>query len=211
MTSDVEAAKWFETVFVGEWIEIPLDLTAPDWIVEESRQWADDFLDSDQNPYRQLQGRRQQIYLGRANAPDKMVTTFRDVRVIETLQHFIVTRLAAGGNGIKTVGAALEVAQQALQPLLSAAARAEVTNVVAAAPVTRRTEALEDAQPVVLASPARPLGTVRSWQDKVNLIWYQSKPYVDFYKTYTEFATFIYQTGLDWFPQEWRERLGAQR
>jgi hypothetical protein len=204
---DIEAAKWFEAVFVGEWTEVPPDLAAPDWIVEESRQWADIFLDSEQNPYRRL-GHRQQLYLGQASAPDKMVTTLGDASVIETRQHFILTRQVAGSSGIKAIGDALEAAQRALWPFLSTAARIEVDAVVEAA---RYKEIVETAVPMVLASPVHSPGTVRSWQDKVNLIWYQDKPYVDFYKTYTEFATFIYQTGLDWFPQEWREQLGVPR
>ena len=209
---EAKVTTWFINIFKGDWIKVSDQDTLLTGILKDSHTWASLFLADSFNPYKNGNLMKQQMFLGLGTSPDKLVTVSEANRshvqmtIYETLQDFTIT--CEGVSNTELTGRdrrkALLKIQSDLLSVLSNKARTVVDAVI--------DESLESEAPMepginsltLLSVSSTSLNAVTHWFDRVNLIWFENKFYIDFYKTYPGTAVGCFRPGLDWYPKELR-------
>lgn len=218
--NEAEIAEWFVRVFRGKWVEAPAGKAIPATMLDDSKQWARVFLADSANPYNAVnQQSHQQVFLGLELAPDKLVTTFEaektsdKVTIFETLQHFIVSveKTNSPKLAVKDLAGSLTRFREDFLPLLSGRASQEVSELIKNATQPGTHLKLKGKEPFLISGPGAAINAITNWFDRINLIWFEAKLYLDFYKTYPGAKVAVFQPGLDWYPPELRAELGVSR
>ena len=216
---EAKVTTWSINIFKGNWIEITDWETAPVPVLEDSRRWASLFLTDCFNPYKEAELLRQHIFLGLGTSPDKLVTVSEDKRsgaritIYETLQDFMLTHEGVSDVelDVRNHRKVLLKIQSDLLSVLSNKARAVVKRVIDESLDTKVPIESEINSLKLLSASSVLLNSVTYWFDRVNLIWFDNKFYIAFYKTYPGTAVGSFRLGLDWYPQELRVRMGIKR
>ncbi|MFZ1220565.1 MAG: hypothetical protein WAO00_14825 [Chthoniobacterales bacterium] len=215
MDDSTDYIRWFEAIFRGQWLEIPIAEPVPGDIANESREWAALLLEKRSNPCAEGKLIRRQMFLGLKMAPDKLVTTARStdldcpLEIVETLQHFVVGCPHLRGGGSVDGQAAETVLQTGVRNHFSAEAKAVVATVLQTA--GRLPPEANNDSAVLLSPVMMPISAITRWSDQVGLFWFAGKFYLDFPKAYSKNAVAIFKTGLDWYPSRLRTKLQSPR
>jgi len=213
--ADSTALRWFLTVFRGQWVEV-MDSEAdfPD-VLADSREWLQVFLAARLNPGQPGLSVRRKAFLGVGTAPDRLIAVVeapsQTLTLTETLQLVIVAWDSVGWKSIRTRGDALAKCAADLPEILSGAAWNAVAGVLETAQGQEGPPDLNGEDPIMLATSPIMVNEIRSWQDKVSLIWFEEQGYANFCKTYPTAAVAIFKPGQDWYPAAVRERIGVMR
>jgi hypothetical protein len=207
--------KWFEAVFKGRWSQLPAEEPISAEVLDDSREWARLLLDDRSNPYSGGRLDEQNMFLGLEKSPDKLITTAgvvgsnNGIEIYETLQHFIVKSTPARETKIiEDPKTALAKQAESLNVFSADAKRIvnEVMKTVGALPNNVYSDSA-----VLLSTMGMSISAISRWSDLIGLFWFAGELYVDFPKACSGLAVATFRSGLDWYPEDARARLGVPR